>query len=304
MEIRSLGYAVIQTTDLERWRQYATEVLGMMEAPMVPGDKDNLFLKMDERPYRLHVRRGDRDCYLRSGWELPDGASFELALRELDGAGVRYERGAEEELQLRQVKGLVHLEDPSGNHLDLYHGASLDYARFVSPQGVSRFETGFNGDMGLGHVVLPASALAATREFYLQLGFADTDYMHFRFSEDPADPGQGLHFMHCSNPRHHSLALYEDPANQVGCVHLMVEVENVDEVGYCLDRVHQHQVPIVSTLGRHTNDRMLSFYMATPSGFAMEYGCEGLQMDWAGYTPTVSTLPSIWGHKFSPPPEA
>jgi 3,4-dihydroxy-9,10-secoandrosta-1,3,5(10)-triene-9,17-dione 4,5-dioxygenase len=55
---------------------------------------------------------------------------------------------------------------------------------------------------------------------------------------------------------------------------------------------------VVSTLGRHTNDRMLSFYMATPGGFALEFGCEGLQMDWGGYTPTVSTLPSLWGHKF------
>jgi 3,4-dihydroxy-9,10-secoandrosta-1,3,5(10)-triene-9,17-dione 4,5-dioxygenase len=38
--------------------------------------------------------------------------------------------------------------------------------------------------------------------------------------------------------------------------------------------------------------------MATPGGFALEFGCEGLQMDWEGYTPTVSTLPSLWGHKF------
>ena len=73
---------------------------------------------------------------------------------------------------------------------------------------------------------------------------------------------------------------------------------DVDEVGYCLDRVNAAGIPVVSTLGRHTNDRMLSFYMATPGGFALEFGCEGLQMDWEGYTPTVSTLPSLWGHKF------
>jgi 3,4-dihydroxy-9,10-secoandrosta-1,3,5(10)-triene-9,17-dione 4,5-dioxygenase len=38
--------------------------------------------------------------------------------------------------------------------------------------------------------------------------------------------------------------------------------------------------------------------MMTPGGFAMEFGCDGLQMDWTDYTPTRSTLPSIWGHKF------
>jgi 3,4-dihydroxy-9,10-secoandrosta-1,3,5(10)-triene-9,17-dione 4,5-dioxygenase len=57
----------------------------------------------------------------------------------------------------------------------------------------------------------------------------------------------------------------------------------------------------VSTLGRHTNDNMLSFYMATPTGFAMEFGTDGLQMDWEGFTPTVTSLPSLWGHKFAMP---
>ena len=27
-----------------------------------------------------------------------------------------------------------------------------------------------------------------------------------------------------------------------------------------------------STLGRHSNDQMVSFYMSTPSGFEVEYG--------------------------------
>jgi 3,4-dihydroxy-9,10-secoandrosta-1,3,5(10)-triene-9,17-dione 4,5-dioxygenase len=125
--------------------------------------------------------------------------------------------------------------------------------------------------------------------------------MHFHFSPDPNDPGQGLNFMHVNNPRHHSLALYEDAANPVGCVHLMLEVTEVDEVGYCLDRVEAAGIPVVSTLGRHTNDNMLSFYMATPAGFAMEFGTDGLQMNWDGFTPTVTSLPSLWGHKFNMP---
>ncbi len=78
----------------------------------------------------------------------------------------------------------------------------------------------------------------------------------------------------------------------------MLEVPTVDEVGYCIDRVNEREIPIVSTLSRHANDGMLSFYMATPTGFAMEFGCDGLQMDWDGYTPTVSSLPSFWGLKF------
>ena len=300
MNVRSLGYVRIESTDPARWLEYGTEVLGLMEAPGMPED-GTVYLKMDERPFRFAVFPGDSDRLDLCGWELLDQADFEAARDSLSAAGVEFEQCTAQECQNRRVRELIRLQDPAGNKLELYHGADLDYARFISPVGIAGFETGFNGDMGLGHAVLPAPNLAETYGFYKDiLGFGDTDYMHFKFSEDPADPGQGLHFMHVGNPRHHSLALYQAEMPS-GCVHLMVEVKTVDEVGYCLDRVLEREIPVTSTLGRHTNDRMLSFYMATPGGFAMEFGCDGLQMDWSDYTPTKSTLPSIWGHKFQMP---
>jgi len=301
MNIRSLGYVVIETTDLDQWRDFGTRIMGLMEAPGMPDD-GNVYLKMDARPFRFAIVPGERERLVLCGWELLDQADFQRARQALSDAGVEFEQGSEAEARQRRVSELIRLKDPAGNALELYWGGELDYAKFVSPCGIPEFVTGFNGDMGFGHAVLPAGNLAETHAFYCDLlGFGQTDYMHFHFSPDPEDPGQGLHFLHCDNPRHHSLALYEDADNPVGCIHLMVEVASVDEVGYCLDRVQEAGIPIVSTLGRHSNDRMLSFYMATPSGFAMEFGTDGLQMDWSDYTPTVSTLPSLWGHKFQQP---
>jgi 3,4-dihydroxy-9,10-secoandrosta-1,3,5(10)-triene-9,17-dione 4,5-dioxygenase len=299
MNIRSLGYLWIESTDVARWRDFGTAILGMMPAPGMPDD-GNVYLKMDERPYRFAIFPGARDRLAFAGWELAGAEDFAAALGELAEHGVSVTVADAATARARRVRGVARLQDPAGATLELYHGADLDYAKFISPLGVTGFETGFNGDMGLGHVVLPTAKLADTYRFYREvLGFGETDYMHFHFSPEPNDPGQGLHFLHVDNPRHHSLALYEDPNDSPsGCVHAMVEVRGVDEVGYCMDRVQAAGIPIVSTLGRHTNDRMLSFYMATPGGFALEFGCEGLQMDWRGYTPTVSTLPSIWGHKF------
>jgi len=301
MDVRSLGYVVIESTDPAKWLDYGTNILGLMVAPNMPDD-GNVYLKMDERPFRFMITKSDQDRLQLCGWELADQETFESTKESLQSAGVDFTEGSAELAQARQVRGLISLKDPAGNGLELYWGASLDYAKFVSPKGIAEFETGFNGDMGFGHAVLPAPNLQETHAFYRDvLGFGDTDYMHFKFSEDPNDPGMGLNFMHVNNPRHHSLALYQDQS-PVGCIHLMVEVrEDVDEVGYCLDRVNEAGIPVVSTLGRHTNDRMLSFYMATPTGFAMEFGTGGLQMDWEGYTPTVSTLPSYWGHKFQAP---
>ncbi len=299
MTVRSLGYVVIESTAPAKWLNYGCNILGLMQAVTMPYD-GNIYLKMDERPFRFAVVPAERDRLACCGWEVESEAALLGLQKRLAENGVPYVQGSDTELASRRVRGLIKCQDPSGNKLEFYWGAELDYAKFVSPLGIRGFETGFNGGMGLGHAVLPAARLAETHRFYCELlGFGDSDYMHFKFSADPDDAGQGLHFLHVDNPRHHSLALYEDADNPVGCVHLMVEVLDVDEVGYCLDRVEAAGIAIVSTLGRHTNDRMLSFYMATPGGFAMEFGTDGLQMDWQGYTPTVTGLPSLWGHKFT-----
>jgi len=298
MNVRSLGYVLIESTNPQQWLEFGTAVLGLMVAPAMPDD-GAVYFKMDERPFRLAIVPGGADRLLLCGLELLDEANFLAACDELAAAGVALTRGTREEATQRRVRDLVRLQDPSGNTLELYHGADLDYAKFISPLGIEAFETGFNGSAGFGHAVLPAPKLPETHRFYTQLlGLGDADYMHFNLSDDPADPGLGLNFLHAENFRHHSIALFggEHPA---GCIHLMLEVKNVDEVGYCLDRVLQRGIPVTATLGRHTNDRMLSFYMRTPGGFEVEFGCDGLKMDWRDYTPTKTTAPSIWGHKFS-----
>ena len=60
--------------------------------------------------------------------------------------------------------------------------------------------------------LFPPPQLAAAREFYQRLGFADTDEMWLAMSPNPADPKLGIHFMHAACPRHHSLALAGMPA--------------------------------------------------------------------------------------------
>ena len=87
--------------------------------------------------------------------------------------------------------------------------------------------------------------------------------------------------------------------NPTGIVHLMVEVENSDDVGLCLDRAIRKKVKMSATLGRHINDKMLSFYMKTPGGFDIEFGCEGLEVDDHSWTARESTAVSLWGHDFT-----
>ena len=54
----------------------------------------------------------------------------------------------------------------------------------------------------------------------------------------------------------------------------------------------------MATLGRHCNDNMFSFYVDGPGDVPMEIGCDGLQVDWSDFEPTVSTVPDHWGHAY------
>ena len=291
IDIRGLSYFVSQIENFSQWQRYAEDVLGMQVQP-APGG--GLYVKMDERPFRMLVVEGDSPRYLASGWELASEQAFEQALQHLERCGVQWQAGTAQAIEQRGVQALVTVTDPSGNHHELSWGHRSDCLPFVSPQGVPRFIT---GDMGLGHTVLPAPDFDATLAFAKDvLGFGLSDIFNFR--PDPAAPPVRIHFLHCRNARHHSLALAEYPVPS-GCVHVMVEVDSMTEVGRAHDRLQANGGQLSATLGQHLNDRMTSFYMKTPSGFDLEYGFGGLQVDWAEHSAFEFTRVSIWGHDFS-----
>lgn len=298
-DVRALGYVVVQSAQMEQWRDYARNVLGMETCEAKQGTNDALYLKMDERDFRYLIVPGDEDRYFASGWELADEAALASLVARLEQAGVEPRRASAEETALRRVQAMVWCLDPSGNRHEFFWGVRSDFRRFVSPVGVPGFVTGANGAMGLGHTVLPAPAFDATDAFLRDvLGFALSDIYRVRFSADPAEPEKRIHFLHCGNARHHSLAIM-DLAVPSGCIHVMAEVPSMDEVGRGLDRMNAHGVKLSATLGRHCNDQMTSFYMKTLGGFDLEYGYGGLQVDWREHSVYEATRVSLWGHDFS-----
>ena len=44
------------------------------------------------------------------------------------------------------------------------------------------------------------------------------------------------------------------PTRQPAFLHLMIEVNDIDDVGAALDMCEQRNIPITTTLGRHSND--------------------------------------------------
>ncbi|MGW3994422.1 iron-dependent extradiol dioxygenase HsaC [Amycolatopsis sp. NPDC004772] len=295
MGIRSLGYLRIEATDMAAWREYGLKVLGMVEGSGT--NPDALYLRMDDFPARLVISPGSADRLAVTGWEVAHAGELDELRSRLDSASVPYKEGAPDELADRRVDELISFDDPSGNTQEVFHGVALQHRRVVSPYG-HKFVT---GEQGLGHVVLSTKDDEASLRFYRDvLGFRLRDSMRLppQLVGRPADgPPAWLRFFGC-NPRHHSLAFLPMPTPS-GIVHLMVEVENTDDVGLCLDRAIRRKVPMSATLGRHVNDLMLSFYMKTPGGFDVEFGCEGRQVDDDNWIARESTAVSLWGHDFS-----
>lgn len=289
MEIKELGYVVIGAPDIEKWRDYGVNVLGMPDAD---GPDGSLYLKMDDRDFRIAVIKTEKDELHAAGWQVADEDAFNARRAELEGAGVTVTSGTEAERKLRKVRDFFWFTDPAGRRHEICWGAISSFAPFVSPVGVSGFVT---SEMGFGHIVLATKKLDETLAFW-------RDVMHFGISDiinfdmGPGVPPIRIYFLHCGNNRQHSLAIAEmdDPT---GIQHLMVEVKSIDDVGYALDRVSATGTPLALSLGRHVNDNMLSFYMVTPSGFMLEYGTGAFVMDWSNHNVFESTKGSHWGHK-------
>ncbi len=292
MNLSGLAYVVAQSTDLARWKVYAEEVLGVMTASATDG---GLYLRMDERQFRFAIEPGERDCYVASGWEVLDQAAFDHTLAVLRESKVDFQLEDAAFCARRCVQQAASFCDPSGNRYEVVWGFKSDFTRFVSPVGVSRFIT---GEIGMGHVVLPAPEFEKTAAFAKDvMGFRLSDVFNFR---PPGTDGVvvPIHFMHCGNARHHSLALAAYPVES-GCIHTMIEVADMPEVGRAMDRMAAHDVTQTATLGQHTNDRVTSFYMRCPSNFDIEYGYGGSVVDWRQHVVSEFTKVSLWGHDFT-----
>jgi 3,4-dihydroxy-9,10-secoandrosta-1,3,5(10)-triene-9,17-dione 4,5-dioxygenase len=279
MDVQSLGYVRISAQDPRRWLGFGSEILGMQAV-----EEDGAsYLRMDDRHHRLAIEAGDTDGGLAYGWEVADPAALDVARGELEAAGFTVTAGNKEELEARRVAGMISCLDPAGHRVELFCGADRGDGEFTPGRPISGFRT---GELGMGHVVLLVPELEPAVRFYTDvLGFRISDYMLSPFAAT---------FLH-TNRRHHSLALLE--VGVQGLHHLMVELNDVDDVGRAYDLVQAEGIEVARTLGRHTNDRMLSFYARTPSGFEIEYGHGGLLVDEATWEAIELTAASSWGHQ-------
>ncbi|NQZ97850.1 MAG: VOC family protein [Myxococcales bacterium] len=282
-----LGYVGIDAVDPVAWRDFATQVCGLMPANGFPGARKGgavsidieaggiapdgtAFLKMDDHQWRLAVHPSKQPGLRYFGLELRDVPEVARASECIAARGADIRAGSDDERAARGVEALSVLSDSAGHRVELFAGPIRDRG-FLSPSG-AEFKT---GGLGVGHIVLYVPDVESALVFYREtLGFERSDYMTF------GPGGMGIHFLRCTK-RHHSVALLQ-VGDIAGVQHLMFENTSLDDVGRALDRALSREIPITSFLGRHRNDQTVSFYMQGPSGFDVEIGWDGLIIgdDW------------------------
>jgi 3,4-dihydroxy-9,10-secoandrosta-1,3,5(10)-triene-9,17-dione 4,5-dioxygenase len=282
--IVGLGYLGINATDLDAWKTYANKVIG---AQIINETEDAFRLRLDDKQYRFELNKASQDGPAYFGWDVGSEPSLNEICSAFDADDVEYERVDDELARQKNVLGMVRVDDPCGNALELFFGQRTGKHFTPSREMVGGFVS--DDDVGLGHVVLVTTQLEAMMDFYAKLGF--------RTSERIFMPGIEVfaHFLHC-NKREHSLAII--PAPRDGCHHFMLEAQLMRDVGSAYDAAKDLGVTITTSMGQHTNDLMTSFYCKTPGGFDMEYGTGGLLIeDSDSWQVREFDAVSFWGHR-------
>lgn len=266
VQVTELGYIGLGVSDLAAWKTFARDIVGL---EVVNGARDDVcHLRMDywARRITLHADGSDDVRYL--GLRVAGGAEFRAMQAQLSAADIAFEIGSESEAAERCVLELLKTNDPDGLPIEIFHGPLVRYARPFHPgRGMhGRFvtETG-----GAGHCLVRQRDEVAAEAFYHALGMRGGIEYKIQIGPHLLTP----RFMHCG-ARDHTVAFGIGPQEK-RLNHLMLEVDNLDDVGLTHELVRAAGIPVHITLGKHSNDHMYSFYFRTPSGWMLEYGWGG-----------------------------
>jgi 2,3-dihydroxybiphenyl 1,2-dioxygenase len=285
-----LGYVVVESERHADWRRFGRDAIGMHLDDALP---DVLRFRLDDRQCRLLVQRGTAEDVTAIGWQLDDHATFDEILARISGHGVPLVEGTPEEAALRGVDRLVRFPGPNGLTQEVFTAARTSGDALVTAN-----RGGFvTGDYGMGHVALTTKKPASTRDYYAAVFDARlTDYI----DETISGVKFRIRFLRV-NERHHSVAIAAANALPLNPIrtrvqHVNIQVADLDDMTSSYQRVTELGFDMALGVGQHTNDRELSYYAVTPSGFEWEVGWNPIVIDENTWEPSTHQGISIWGH--------
>ncbi|OJZ69896.1 extradiol ring-cleavage dioxygenase [Mycobacterium paraffinicum] len=285
-----LGYAVIETQKFGDWRRFGRDAIGMH---CDDATTDAMRFRLDDNECRFLLQRGPAEDVTALGWHVDDHDAFDAVLARVKSHGVPVTEGTEEDAALRGVERLVRFPGPNGLTQEAFTRARSG----AMPLRMAA-EGGFiTGAAGLGHV-----AVTTTKPDQLH-GYYDA-VLDARLSDFIDETISGLKFkirFLRVNERHHTVAIAAVNRLRLNPIrtrvqHVNVQVAELDDMTAAYQRVKELGFRMALGVGQHTNDKELSFYAVTPSGFEWELGWNPIVVDETTWEPTTHRGISIWGH--------
>jgi 2,3-dihydroxybiphenyl 1,2-dioxygenase len=285
-----LGYAVIETNKFDDWKRFGRDAIGMHFDEMLP---DNIRFRLDANECRFLLQRGPAEDVVVLGWHLDDHSTFDEIARRVADHGVLAVEGTDDEAKLRGVDRFLRFPGPNGLTQETYTTAHTAHLPLDIPG--SGFVTGAGG---IGHVAVTTKKPHELRGYYNHVFDARlSDYI----DETINSMKLKIRFLRV-NERHHSVAIASVNALPINPIrtrvqHVNVQVSTLDDMVASYRRVKELGFDTALSVGQHTNDKELSYYARTPSGFEWEVGWNPIVVDESTWKPTTHQGISIWGHK-------
>ncbi|MGY2008255.1 VOC family protein [Nocardia gipuzkoensis] len=287
-----LGYVVVHSRRLTDWRRFGALAIGMHVDEL---GADALRFRLDDRACRFLIRRGTAEDVTALGWQVDDHETFDRILARVGGRGVPIEEGTAEQAASRGVERLWRFPGPKGIATEIFT------TPVTTPEPLRMISSGWvTGEAGMGHVAILSREPESMRGYYDTLFDARlTDYI----DENVSGLTMKIRFLRV-NERHHSIAIANlrgvkiDPI-RTRVQHINIQSASLDDMLAAFGRVTDLGFRMAWSVGQHTNDRELSFYCVTPSGFELEVGWNpvviGPELE-STWEPSTYPGISIWGH--------
>jgi 2,3-dihydroxy-p-cumate/2,3-dihydroxybenzoate 3,4-dioxygenase len=250
-DLHDVRYVRIGSEDLNTSVRFATEILGL---ELMERDASSAYLRGDDRDHNICYTKG-RESGQATGWEMASMAALDAAAAEFERAGVEVRTGTADERDQRRVRGLLVLNDATGNTIELVARPAACGRRYFASRdaGISHFS----------HVGLHTKNAPADEAFWVgNLGAKVSDWI-------------GDAALLRINEVHHNVALF--PSTKAGIQHVNFQVETQDDIMRSFYHLQKRNVKIVFGPGRHPTSGARFLYFQGPDDVIYEYSC-GVRM--------------------------
>jgi 2,3-dihydroxybiphenyl 1,2-dioxygenase len=286
-----LGYVLVESQRTDAWRRFGMDGLGLH---VDAAANDVLAFRMDGHSRRLVVTHGPAEDVTTLGWQLDDAETLETIRSRLVAKGIVMTEGDSAAARLRGVERYWSFTGPKQLSFELFTSPVLDAGPLR--MATSGFATGAGG---MGHVAITSREPDSFLEFWQSIFDARVSDR----IEDRLD-GIGFDFTFLRlNERHHSVAIAATRGLRMDPIrthihHLNLQAATLDDVTAGYLRCRELGFRIANAIGQHPNDRELSFYVESPSGFEIELGWNPIvvQDEHAWQIARYRGI-SLWGHQ-------